>query len=150
MHALLRGTAVTVGAVAGLLSCSSTARESAAHREYVWALSHGACECGPIAYASGRATPSLISGQSIAGYVRDKTTTCSSRQFVVVAFGDGAEEITRDLTLAQKRAKSFVRYLREARYRRLDTLAFGGPHIAHPSTVEILCPSDRLPAQAMF
>ncbi len=149
-HALLRATAVTA-AVAGVLSCARPPHASAsAQNEYKWAILHGGCDCGPIAYASGSAAPSWLAGQTLAGYVHDKTMHCASRQFVVAAFGDGDSDLASDMNLARAREAPFVRRLSDIKYRRLDTLVFAGPHIAHPSTLAILCPTDRLPAQASF
>ncbi len=145
MHALLRATAVTA-AVAGVLSCATPPRASASgQNEYKWLILHG-CNCGGIAYASGSAAPSWLGGQTFAGYVYDTTMRCASRQFVVVAFGDGGSDLASDLNLARARAAPFLRRLSNVKYRRLDTLVFAGPHSAHPSTLAILCPADRLPA----
>jgi len=150
MHALLRATALTA-AVASVLSCATPPHASAsANNEYKWAILHGGCDCGPIAYASGSAAPSWLGGQTLAEYVHDKTMHCASRQFVVAAFGDGDRDLTSDMNLALARAAPFVRRLSVIKYYRLDTLVFAGPHLAHPSTLAILCPTDRLPAQASF
>jgi hypothetical protein len=75
---------------------------------------------------------------------------CASRQFVVAAFGDGGSDIASDMRLARARQAPFVRRLSDIKHRRLDILLFAGPHIAHRSTLAILCPTDRLPAQAAF
>ncbi len=149
MHALVRATALTA-AVAGALSCATPPHASAsAQNEYKWLVLHG-CDCGPIAYASGSAAPSWEAGQTVAEYVHDKTMRCASRQFVVVAFGDGDSDLAGDMSLARARAAPFVRRLSNVKYRRLDTLVFAGPHLAHPSTLAIVCPTDRLPAQDSF
>ena len=148
MHALLRATALTA-AVAGAISCAPHASASAKN-EYFWALSHGGCDCGPIAYPPGSAAPSWIPGQTLAGYVHDKTMHCASRQFIVVAFGDGDSDLAGDTKLARARVAPFVRRLSDVKYRRLDTLVLVGPHIAHPSTLAIVCPNDRLPARGSF
>ncbi len=145
---MLRATALTA-AVTGAVSCATSSSASAAH-EYAWALQHGGCECGPIAYAPGSSIPYWGGGQTIVAYVRGKIASCASRQFVVVAFGDGTVDLTGDLNLARARAAPIVRRLSDLKDGRLDTLVFAGPHIAHPSTLEIVCPTDRLPAQNSF
>ncbi len=148
MRALLRGLALT--AVAGALSCSAVAHSSVGQNEYRWALSHGACECGPIAYAPRSTVPSWNGEETNAEYVHDKIVSCASRQFVVVAFGDGDDDVASDMALARARAEPVVRLFSGVKSRRLDTITFAGRRIAHPSTVEVLCPTARLPAQNAF
>lgn len=151
MHLLLRATAL-IGAVTSVLSCATPPHASAsAQNEYYWALLHGGCDCEPVAYASRSAAPSWVDGQTLAVYVHDKTISCASRQFVVAAFGDGDSDLAGDMDLARARAAPFVRRLKSVvKYRRLDALVLAGPHIAHPSTLAIVCPTDRLPAQDSF
>ncbi len=150
MHALLRAAALTA-VVSGALSCAASHHASAsAQNEYYWALLHGGCDCAPVAYATGSAAPSWVDGETLARYVHDKTVRCGSRQFVVVAFGDGGSDLAGDMNLARARATPFVRRLSKLTYRRLDTIVLAGPHIAHPSTLAIVCPIDRLPAQDSF
>ena len=150
MDRLLRATALTT-AVAGALSCAAPPHALAsAQHEYNWALLHGGCDCGPVAFASGSAAPNWVAGQSLAGYVHDKTMKCASRQIVVAAFGDGDSDLTSDLSLARARAAPFVRRLNDLKPLRLDTLVFAGPHIAHPSTLVIVCTTKPLPAQNSF
>ncbi len=116
MHALLSATAVTA-AVAGVLSCATPPHASAsANNEYKWAILHGGCECGPIAYASGSAAPSWLGGQTLAGYVHGKAMHCASRQFVVTAFGDGDSDLTSDMNLARARAAPLVRRLSDIKF----------------------------------
>jgi hypothetical protein len=149
MRELLRGVALT--AVAGLISCSAAAHSSSvAQNEYRWALSHGACECGPIAYAPKSTAPSWNGEYTYAAYVHDKIASCASRQFIVVAFGDGDNDFAGDMELARARAEPVVRLFSGVKTGRLDTITFAGPHIAHPSTLEVLCPIARLPAQNAF
>ena len=73
-----------------------------------------------------------------------------SPDMTVTAFGDGDRDLTSDMNLARARAAPFVRRLSVIKYYRLDTLVFAAPRLAHPSTLAILCPTDRLPAQASF
>ena len=148
MKELLRGLSLT--AVAGILSCSAVANSSVGQNEYRWALSHGACECGPIAYAPRSTAPSWNGEETYADYLHEKIASCASRQFIVVAFGDGDIDVASDMELARARAEPVVRLFSGVKSSRLDTITFAGRHIAHPSTVDVLCPSSRIPAQNAF
>jgi hypothetical protein len=75
---------------------------------------------------------------------------CASRQFIVAAFGDGDRDLSSDVNLARARAVPFVRRFSHVTYQRLDTILLAGPHVAHPSTLAILCPTDRLPPKDSF
>ena len=121
-----------------------------AQNEYRWVLQHGGCDCGPVAYAPRNAAPSWLDKQTVDGYVRDRTTRCASRQFVLAAFGDGGRDLASDTNLARERAKPFLRRLSTIKTRRLDISLIASQKIAHPSTLAIMCPTDPLPARESF
>jgi hypothetical protein len=83
-------------------------------------------------------------------YIHETTDRCTSRQFIVAAFGDGKDDLASDTDLARARAAPFVRGFEDVKYRRLDTIALAGPHLDHPATLAILCPTDRLPDKQSF
>ncbi len=89
-------------------------------------------------------------GKPLPSMVHNTAMSCASRQFVVTAFGDGDSDLSRDMKLARARAEPIVSRLSNVKYRRVDTLVFAGPHLAHPSTLAIHCPTDHLPEQASF
>jgi hypothetical protein len=148
MLTLARGTAFI--AAVTVASCSGSA-SSLVRNEYAWALRHGGCDCGPIAYPVGSAIPSFAGETTLSAYVQDRVVDCKSHQFIVAAAGDGGSELAGDMNLARARAAPIVRLLRvDAKFGRLDTLVFAGSHIAHPSTAAILCPTSSIPAQDAF
>ncbi len=149
MNALLRATVVSA-MVVGIVSCAAAPDTSrSAKHEYSWALGHGGCDCGPVAYAPGVSAP--YDGRDVvAEYVHAVAARCASRQFVVAVSGDGKSDVSADTDLAHARAAPFVRRLSGIAHRRIDTLVLVDPHIPHPSTLVIVCPTDRLPAQNTF
>ena len=148
MNVFLRAAALIV-TVVGATSCATTP-SALAQNEYRWVLQHGGCDCGPVAYAPRSVDPSWRVGQTVDAYVRDRIATCTSRQYVLAAFGDGGRDLASDTSLARERAKPFLRRLSKVKNRRIDTLLIAGPKIAHPATLAIMCPTDPLPARKSF